>query len=112
MISSIFYLVSSLPSHPISSPQQHPFYGLSPAGLGRGGSLDDYEGHNFWDTEIFMLPPVAVINPRWANDLLHYRFMMLDAARSYANSSGYRGSRYDDSDESKLMRKTSIKSSS
>lgn len=93
VISSIFYLTSSLPSRPTAAPL-HPFYGLSPTGLGRGGSIDDYEGHNFWDTPIFMMPPIAVIDPRWANDLLHYRFMMLDAARSYANSSGFRGSRW------------------
>lgn len=73
---------------------QHPFYGLSPTGLGRGGSnLDDYEGHNFWDTEIFMLPPVALINPMWARELLHYRFMMLNTAKDNANASGYRGAR-------------------
>ena len=43
IISSIFYLTSSLPSLETNLPQ-HPFYGLSPTGLGRGGSdLDDYE---------------------------------------------------------------------
>lgn len=73
---------------------QHPFYGLSPTGLGRGGrNLDDYEGHNFWDTEMFMMPPVALIKPEWAKQLLHYRFMMLNAAKDYAKAGGYRGSR-------------------
>lgn len=73
---------------------QHPFYGLSPTGLGRGGSdLSDYEGHNFWDTEIFMLPPVALLNPTWARELLHYRFTMLNAAKDYANAGGYSGAR-------------------
>lgn len=93
IISSIFYIASSLPPL-ISHSPQHPFYGLSPTGLGRGGSdLDDYEGHNFWDTEMFMFPPVALIEPSWAKKLLHYRTIMLSAARDNANASGYRGAR-------------------
>jgi protein-glucosylgalactosylhydroxylysine glucosidase len=93
IISSVFYLTSSLPSLITNSPQ-HPFYGLSPTGLGRGGSdLDDYEGHNFWDTEMFMMPPAALIKPKWAKQLLHYRFMMLNAAKDYAEANGYQGVR-------------------
>jgi protein-glucosylgalactosylhydroxylysine glucosidase len=43
IISSIFYLKSSLPTMESNLPQ-HPFYGLSPTGLGRGGSdRNDYE---------------------------------------------------------------------
>ncbi|CAO1329983.1 unnamed protein product, partial [Diamesa serratosioi] len=92
--SSIFYLTSNLPSSNTNQPQ-HPFYGLSPTGLGRGGRhLNDYEGHNFWDTELFMLPPVSLINPLWAKQLLHYRFMMMNSAKENAHSTGYRGARY------------------
>lgn len=44
---SIFYLVSSLPSNQTNIPS-NAFYGLSPTGLGRGGTnLDDYEGKNY-----------------------------------------------------------------
>lgn len=48
MHSSIFYLVSNLPS--INANQQNDrFYGLSPSGLGK----PHYQGHSFWDTEIW-----------------------------------------------------------
>lgn len=43
--SSIYAIVSALPSRNTSLPAEGLFYGLSPTGLGRGGSrLDDYEG--------------------------------------------------------------------
>lgn len=101
--SSLFYLTSNLPSLNSNLPNRQ-FYGLSPTGLGRGGrDLNDYEGHNFWDTEIFMLPPASLINSKWAKDLLHYRFIMLNAAKDYANASGYRGARYKTNDEKVMI---------
>ena len=51
-------------------------------------------GHNFWDTEIWMFPPIALINPTWAKQLLNYRFKMLSAAQNYANATGWEGARY------------------
>lgn len=42
---SIFYLVSSLPSNNTNLPADE-FYGISPTGLGRGETFDDYEGSN------------------------------------------------------------------
>ena len=44
--SSFYYLYSSLPSR-VSS--EEPFYGVSPGGLSRGASGQDYYGHVFWD---------------------------------------------------------------
>jgi hypothetical protein len=42
--SSVFNIVCNLPSEDTNLPQ-HPFYGMSPTGLARGGSdLSDYEG--------------------------------------------------------------------
>lgn len=43
MEASTFYLISSLPSLKTFSPAA-PYYGLSPSGLGRGGSVNDYQG--------------------------------------------------------------------
>lgn len=93
--SSVFNIVCNLPSEHSNLPQ-HPFYGLSPTGLARGGGsdLDDYEGHNFWDTEIFMFPPIALINHHWAKRLLYYRFIMLDSAKEIAKNNGYKGAQY------------------
>jgi trehalose/maltose hydrolase-like predicted phosphorylase len=83
-----------LPSEHTNLPQ-HPFYGLSPTGLSRGGSdLSDYEGHNFWDTEMFMFPPIALINHNWAKRLLYYRYIMLDSAKEIAKNNGNKGARF------------------
>lgn len=94
IISSTFNIVCNLPSQYTNLTPQHPFYGLSPTGLGRGSSTDDYEGHNFWDTEIFMFPTIALINHDWAKSLLHYRYIMLNSARDYAKLTGFKGARF------------------
>ncbi|XP_012159096.1 protein-glucosylgalactosylhydroxylysine glucosidase [Ceratitis capitata] len=88
-----FYLANSLPSLRTNRPN-NPYYGLSPTGLGRGELDADYEGHNFWDTEIWMLPAVAQFNADWADQLFHYRFAHLAGARFNANMTGYRGARF------------------
>ncbi|CAD7078921.1 unnamed protein product [Hermetia illucens] len=91
---SLFYIASSLPSFKTNHPTVD-YYGLSPTGLGRGGvDLLDYEGHSFWDTEIWMFPVVMQMDPRWARQLLNYRYRMLDAARDHANKTGYLGARF------------------
>ncbi|XP_021701920.1 protein-glucosylgalactosylhydroxylysine glucosidase isoform X2 [Aedes aegypti] len=89
---SVFYLISNFPLNPSRS---HLFGGLSPTGLGRGGSnLDDYEGHSFWDTEIWMFPVVNLIESRFAEMMVDYRFRRMDAARQNALASGFRGAKY------------------
>src|SRR3569623_1648945 len=50
-----------------------------------------YEGHVFWDTEIFMLPFFLHVDPEQARKLLLYRFHTLDGARRRALSMGCRG---------------------
>nr|XP_029728045.1 protein-glucosylgalactosylhydroxylysine glucosidase-like [Aedes albopictus] len=93
---SVFYLISNFPLNP--SLQQHQFGGLSPTGLGRGGStatgLADYEGHSFWDTEIWMFPVVNLIESRFAQMMVDYRFRRMDAARQNALDGGFRGAKY------------------
>lgn len=70
------------------------FGGLSPTGLGRGGSdLDDYEGHSFWDTEIWMFPVVNLVEAGFAEMAIDYRFRRMDAAREYSRTGGYQGVR-------------------
>jgi alpha,alpha-trehalose phosphorylase len=53
-----------------------------------------YEGHVFWDVEIFMLPYFVRTFPDIARSLLLYRYYTLDGARSRALSLGYRGACY------------------
>lgn len=53
-----------------------------------------YEGHVFWDTEIFMLPFHLHTDPARARDLLMFRHATLDGARRRARASGWRGASY------------------
>jgi trehalose/maltose hydrolase-like predicted phosphorylase len=55
---------------------------------------DDYRGHVFWDTEIYLLPFYALTWPEAARALLMYRFRTLDAARAKAAGMGWRGALY------------------
>lgn len=55
---------------------------------------DDYRGHVFWDTEIFLLPFYALTWPEAARALLIYRHRTLNAARAKAARMGWRGALY------------------
>lgn len=91
---SIFYLVSNLPSKETNQPKDA-FYGLSPGGLGKGGVLyAEYQGHSFWDTEMWMHPPVLLLDPHWSKDILSYRYIARQAAADNAKNTGYKGYRY------------------
>jgi len=50
-----------------------------------------YEGHCFWDTEIYVLPFLAYTSPRIARNLLAFRYEMLPQARVRARELGHRG---------------------
>jgi beta-phosphoglucomutase family hydrolase len=53
-----------------------------------------YEGHVFWDVEVFMLPFYLHVSPDIARSLLLYRYQTLDGARQRARELGYRGACY------------------
>ncbi len=50
----------------------------------KGLSGDGYDGHYFWDTEIYILPFFLYTQPALARKLLEYRYSILDAARARA----------------------------
>ncbi len=50
----------------------------------KGLTAGAYEGHYFWDTEVYLLPFLCFTQPRIARNLLRFRFSMLDRARSRA----------------------------
>ena len=50
-----------------------------------------YEGHYFWDAEIYVLPFLAYTNPRLARNLLRFRHGMLDHARRRAEQVNQNG---------------------
>ena len=60
----------------------------------RGLTGDDYNGHVFWDTEIYLLPFYIFTWPEAARALLMYRFRTIDGARQKAAQMGWRGAMY------------------
>src|SRR5215469_5634542 len=53
-----------------------------------------YEGHYFWDTEIYLLPFLIYTSPRIARNLLMFRYKMLPQARARAKELGHRGAMF------------------
>jgi len=63
-------------------------------GLGvpaKGVTGRGYEGHYFWDTEIYVVPALVHLMPERARALLDARCAMLPAARDRAQELGHRG---------------------
>jgi alpha,alpha-trehalose phosphorylase len=53
-----------------------------------------YEGHYFWDTEIYLLPFLIYTSPRIARNLLAFRYRTLPKARIRAAELGHRGATF------------------
>jgi alpha,alpha-trehalose phosphorylase len=53
-----------------------------------------YEGHYFWDSEIYVLPFLIYTSPRIAKNLLTFRYRMLPQARARARQLGHRGAMF------------------
>ena len=53
-----------------------------------------YNGHVFWDTELWMYPPLLMLQPQIAQSLLEYRFERLAAAKQNAFAHGYKGAQF------------------
>jgi beta-phosphoglucomutase len=60
----------------------------------KGLTGEGYEGHYFWDTEIFALPFFTYTDPAAARSLLAFRVRTLPAARARAAELGHRGALY------------------
>lgn len=65
---------------------------LSPSPMGLSGL--GYNGHVFWDTELWMYPAILVLHPEIAKSLVEYRFQRLEAARRNAFSHGFKGAMF------------------
>jgi protein-glucosylgalactosylhydroxylysine glucosidase len=65
-------------------------YSLSPMGLSGLG----YNGHVFWDTELWMYPAILVLQPDMAKSILEYRFQRLETAKKNALSHGFKGAMF------------------
>ena len=65
---------------------------LSPSPMGLSGL--GYNGHVFWDTELWMYPGLLVLHPELAKSMVEYRYQRLEAAKRNAFSKGYKGAMY------------------
>jgi trehalose/maltose hydrolase-like predicted phosphorylase len=72
--SSLYYLISSI--------RDDWDYSLSPGSL----ASNSYNGHTFWDYEIWMYPVLLAFHPNLALSGLRYRFNRLEGARAKAAS--------------------------
>lgn len=61
----------------------------------KGLTGEGYEGHHFWDSEVYVLPVLAMTAPALARSMLEYRFRTLDHARAHAREMNHsRGALY------------------
>lgn len=80
--SALYYLWSSV--------QDGDRWSIPPMGLSSNG----YNGHIFWDAELWMYPSLLVTQPDFALSCLNYREHTVEAARARARSGGYHGARF------------------
>lgn len=55
----------------------------------KGLSGEGYEGHYFWDTEIYIFPVFLMTDPEIAKNLLLHRYSILESARQRAKEMGH-----------------------
>ncbi|MBC7903288.1 MAG: glycoside hydrolase family 65 protein [Gemmatimonadaceae bacterium] len=65
---------------------------LSPSPMGLSGL--GYNGHVFWDTELWMYPALLVLHPELGKSMMEYRFQRLEAAKRNAFSKGFKGAMF------------------
>lgn len=80
--SMIFYLLCSANSGTN--------FAIPPMGLSSAG----YYGHIFWDSDIYMVPPLLLMHPKIAKSLVKFRYNTLLAAIENAELNNYKGAMY------------------
>jgi trehalose/maltose hydrolase-like predicted phosphorylase len=65
---------------------------LSPSPMGLSGL--GYNGHVFWDTELWMFPALLVLHPEIAKSMVEYRYQRLEAAKRNAFANGFKGAMF------------------
>jgi len=64
----------------------------SPSPMGLSGL--GYNGHVFWDSELWMFPAYLIMRPELAKSMIEYRYQRLDAARKNAFTNGFKGAMF------------------
>lgn len=80
--SMIFYLLCSV--------DENTGFGIPPMGLATAG----YFGHIFWDSDIYMQPPLLMMYPEKAKSLVMFRHSTLKSALENAKINKYKGAMY------------------
>ncbi len=82
--------VHSMLYHLYSFVREGTAYAPSPMGLSGLG----YNGHVFWDSELWMYPALLVMKPELAKSMIEYRFQRLEAAKRNAFAVGFKGAMF------------------
>jgi len=82
--------IHSMLYHLYSFTREGTSFSLSPMGLSGLG----YNGHVFWDADLWMFPALLVLHPEMAKSMIEYRYERLDAARKNAFAHGYKGAMF------------------
>jgi alpha,alpha-trehalose phosphorylase len=61
---------------------------------GKGLTGPGYDGHTFWDTEMFVLPVLTYTAPHACADALRWRLQTIDLARDRARTLGLKGAAF------------------
>jgi len=70
----------------LSSAGKDKYSSIGAKGLSGGG----YDGHYFWDTEIYMIPFFTLTMPEVARNLLKFRYQVLNAAKDRSKEMGHK----------------------
>ncbi len=82
--------VHSMLYHLYSFSREGTAFAPSPMGLSGLG----YNGHIFWDSDLWMFPAMLVLHPEIAKSLIEYRYERLEAAKQNAFAHGYKGAMF------------------
>ncbi len=82
--------IHSMMYHLYSFTREGTDYSPSPMGLSGLG----YNGHVFWDADLWMFPALLVLHPELAKSMVEYRYNRLQAARQTAFNKGFKGAMY------------------
>ncbi|MBS1596725.1 MAG: glycoside hydrolase family 65 protein [Bacteroidetes bacterium] len=82
--------VHSMLYHLYSFAREGTAFGISPMGISGLG----YNGHIFWDMDLWMFPAVLVMHPEIAKSLIEYRYERLAPAKQNAFAHGYKGAMF------------------
>jgi trehalose/maltose hydrolase-like predicted phosphorylase len=82
--------IHSMLYHLYSFSREGTAYAPSPMGLSGLG----YNGHVFWDSDLWMFPALLVLHPEIAKSLVEYRYERLAVAKQNAFAHGFKGAMF------------------